>query len=142
MYSICKIYFFIHFVLYTIFSSYNGKKRVWFLCILWEYKYDTQNHLCAAEAIFCCPTENSRPRSLLSVKRCDVQKGKGISKKTARCHITLEKSSKNYIRCENEPSQAAIHSVPPPTSSAVICGLKPFENVLSDLRRIQHEAGQ
>ncbi len=28
--------------------------------------------------------------------------------------ITLEKSSKNYIRCENEPSQDAIHSVPPP----------------------------
>jgi hypothetical protein len=32
----------------------------------------------------------------------------------ARCHVSLEKSSKNYIRCENEPSQAATHSVLPP----------------------------
>jgi hypothetical protein len=24
----------------------------------------------------------------------------------ARCHVSLEKSSKNYIRCEKEPSQA------------------------------------
>ncbi len=32
----------------------------------------------------------------------------------ARCHVSLEKSSKNYIRCESEPSQAATPSVPPP----------------------------
>jgi hypothetical protein len=32
----------------------------------------------------------------------------------ARCHVSLEKSSKNYIRCESEPSQPATHSVPPP----------------------------
>ncbi len=31
----------------------------------------------------------------------------------ARCHLSLEKSSKNYIRCESEPSQAATSSVPP-----------------------------
>jgi hypothetical protein len=31
----------------------------------------------------------------------------------ARCHASLEKSSKNYIRCESEPSQAATHSIPP-----------------------------
>jgi hypothetical protein len=31
-----------------------------------------------------------------------------------RCHVSLEKSSKNYIRCESEPSQAATHSAPPP----------------------------
>ncbi len=30
----------------------------------------------------------------------------------ARCHVSLEKSSKNYIRCESEPSQAATHSAP------------------------------
>jgi hypothetical protein len=30
----------------------------------------------------------------------------------ARFHVSLEKSSKNYIRCESEPSQAATHSVP------------------------------
>ncbi len=28
-------------------------------------------------------------------------------------HVSLEKSSKNYIHCESEPSQAPIHSVPP-----------------------------
>jgi hypothetical protein len=32
----------------------------------------------------------------------------------ARCHVSLEKSSKNYIRCESEPSQAATHITPPP----------------------------
>jgi hypothetical protein len=32
----------------------------------------------------------------------------------ARCHVSLEKSSKNYIHCESEPSQAATHSVLPP----------------------------
>jgi hypothetical protein len=32
----------------------------------------------------------------------------------ARCHVSLEKSSKNYILCESEPSQAATHGVPPP----------------------------
>ncbi len=31
-----------------------------------------------------------------------------------RSHVTLEKSSKNYTRCENEPSQAAIQGFPPP----------------------------
>jgi hypothetical protein len=31
-----------------------------------------------------------------------------------RSQGTLEKSSKNYIRCENEPSQAAIQGLPPP----------------------------
>jgi hypothetical protein len=32
----------------------------------------------------------------------------------ARCRVSLEKkSSKNYIRCESEPSQAATHGVPP-----------------------------
>jgi hypothetical protein len=35
---------------------------------------------CAAEAIFCCPTENSPPRSLIKTKRTAVQKGEGISK--------------------------------------------------------------
>jgi len=42
------------------------------------------------------------------------KKEKESARRTARSHITLEKSSKNYIRCESEPSQAAIHCVPPP----------------------------
>ncbi len=44
-----------------------------------------------------------------------LKKEKESARTTARCHVSLEKSSKNYIRCESEPSQAAIHSVPPPT---------------------------
>jgi hypothetical protein len=43
---------------------------------------------------------------------------KESARRTARFHITLEKSSKNYIHCENEPSQAAIQGFPP-TSSQV-----------------------
>ncbi len=39
---------------------------------------------------------------------------KETARRTARSHVTLEKSSKNYIRCENEPSQAAIQAPPPP----------------------------
>jgi hypothetical protein len=34
-------------------------------------------------------------------------------RRTARCHITLEKSSKNYILCFKKPSQAATHAIPP-----------------------------
>ncbi len=44
---------------------------------------------------------------------------KESARRTVRCHITLEKSSKNCIRYESEPSQAAIHSIPPPTSSRI-----------------------
>jgi hypothetical protein len=32
----------------------------------------------------------------------------------ARCHVSLEKSSKNYIRCENEPSQVTRIASPLP----------------------------
>ncbi len=32
----------------------------------------------------------------------------------ARCHVSLEKSSKNYIHCENEPSQATLIASPLP----------------------------
>jgi hypothetical protein len=32
----------------------------------------------------------------------------------ARCHVSLEKSSKNYSRCENEPSQATCIASPLP----------------------------
>ncbi len=53
------------------------------------------------------------PRSLIS-KDALFKKEKESARRTVRSHVTLEKSSKNYIRCENEPSQATIHSVPPP----------------------------
>jgi hypothetical protein len=41
------------------------------------------------------------------------KKEKESARRMARCHESLEKSSKNYILCESEPSQAAIHSFPP-----------------------------
>jgi hypothetical protein len=52
---------------------------------------------------------------------------KESARRTARSHITLEKSSKSYIRCESEPSQAAIHSVPPPTSSQLAMATRQLE---------------
>ena len=42
---------------------------------------------------------------------------KESARRTARSHVTLGKSSKNYIRCENEPSQAAIQGFPPPPAT-------------------------
>jgi hypothetical protein len=42
------------------------------------------------------------------------KKKKESARTTAICHVSLEKSSKNYIPCESEPSQAATHSVLPP----------------------------
>jgi hypothetical protein len=45
------------------------------------------------------------------------KKEKESTRTLARCHVSLEKSSKNYIRCESEPSEAATYSVPPPPPS-------------------------
>ncbi len=64
-------------------------------------------------SIFCCPTEHLEDARIVS-KDALFKKEKESARRTARCHITLEKSSKNYVRCESEPSQAPIHSVPPP----------------------------
>jgi hypothetical protein len=64
---------------------------------------------------FAAPTENSRHlEALLVSKDALFKEEKESARTTARCHVSLEKSSKNYIRCESEPSQAAIHSIPPP----------------------------
>jgi hypothetical protein len=98
--------------------------------------------------LFLLPNrEYLSPRSLISLKRkfALFKKEKESARRTARSHITLEKSSKNYIRCENEPSQAArrriFHVVRVPRQLAswrgeggVICGLIPFNNGLLDLR--------
>jgi hypothetical protein len=39
---------------------------------------------------------------------------KESARTTARCHVSLEKLSKNYSRCENEPSQATRVASPLP----------------------------
>ncbi len=75
---------------------------------LWYFRY------CAAEAIFSCPTENSchLEASLVSKDPLFNEEKESV-RRTARCHITLEKSSKNYIRCFKKPRQAAIQGFPP-----------------------------
>ncbi len=81
---------------------------------------------CAAEAIFCCPTENSHHlKSLLLSKNAEFRNEKESKRIRARCQVSLEKSSKNYSRCENEPSQATCKrppSPPPPSQSAGVSG--------------------
>jgi hypothetical protein len=70
---------------------------------------------CAAEAIFCCPTENSRHLEAYLVSKDALFNNEKESARTmARCHVSLEKSSINYIRCENEPSQATRIASPLP----------------------------
>ena len=52
---------------------------------------------CAAEAIFYCPTMNShRPKSQVTSKEPALNPEKELRRTWARCHVSLEKSSKNH----------------------------------------------
>ncbi len=52
---------------------------------------------CAAKAIFYCPTMNSnRPRSKNTAKEQALIPEKDSKRKRPRCHVSMEKSSKNY----------------------------------------------
>ena len=52
---------------------------------------------CAAKAIFYCPSMNShRPRSQNTAKEQALIPEKDSKRKQPRCHVSLEKSSKNY----------------------------------------------
>ncbi len=52
---------------------------------------------CAAKAIFYCPTMNShRPRSQNTAKEQALIPEKDSKRIWSRCHVSLEKSSKNY----------------------------------------------
>ncbi len=52
---------------------------------------------CAAKAIFYCPTMNShRPRSQNTAKEQALIPEKDSKRTWSRCHVSLEKSSKNY----------------------------------------------
>ncbi len=95
----------------------NQRSYFWFWSILYRHHFNPgmNKSYCAAEAIFCCPTENSRHLEAYLVSKDPLfKKEKESARRTARYHITSEKSSKNYIRCFNEPSQAAIQGFPPP----------------------------
>ncbi len=90
---------------------------------------DKNDHVCAAEAIFCCPTENSHhlEAKVLS-KNAPFHNEKESTRTLARCQVSLEKSSKNYSRCENEPSQATCIVSPlphPPVKRRVLVACFP-----------------
>ncbi len=54
-------------------------------------------HYCAAKAIFYYPTMNShRPKSQVTSKEQALIPEKEIRRKWPRCHVSLEKSSKNH----------------------------------------------
>jgi hypothetical protein len=70
-----------------------------FLCAM-PFKYETrykENEECAAKAIFYCPTMNShRPGSQNTAKEQALIPEKDSKRIQPRCHVSLEKSSKNY----------------------------------------------
>ncbi len=70
---------------------------------------------CAAEYIFCCPTENSHHlKAWILSKNALFHNEKESKRIQARCQVSLEKSSKNYSCCENEPSQEKCIASPLP----------------------------
>jgi hypothetical protein len=98
-----------------VMSLSGAATKRWILQRLHHIERCWHNSRCAAEAIFCCPTENSRHLEAQMESKDALFKNEKESARTmARCRVSLEKSSKNYIRCESEPSQAATHSVLPP----------------------------
>ncbi len=74
---------------------------------------------CAAEAIFCCPTEKSHHLEALLISKDPLFNEEKISvRRTARCHITLEKSSKNYISLFQESPPEGYSRHPPHLSAS------------------------
>jgi hypothetical protein len=56
------------------------------------------NYHCAAEAVFCYTAENSHHlEAKVTSKNLQFQEEKISTIKRARCHISMEKSSKNLI---------------------------------------------
>ncbi len=70
------------------FSSHCGDRRS-FLFLYGRH--------CAAEAIFYCPTMNSHcPKSQITSKEQGLNPEKELRRTWPRCHVSLEKSSKNH----------------------------------------------
>jgi hypothetical protein len=64
---------------------------------LWTLIFEKIMHMCAAKAIFYCPSMNShRPRSQNTAKERTLNPEKDSTRKRPRSHVSLEKSSKNY----------------------------------------------
>jgi hypothetical protein len=85
----------------TVFLSFKKRKFSSFY-ILESLESMDKDHIemrkCAAEAIFCCTTENSHH--------------------LARCHVTSEKSSKNYISLFQESPPEGYPRHPPHLSAS------------------------
>ncbi len=74
---------------------------------------------CAAEAIFCCPTENSHHlKSWILSKDAAFHNEKESRRTWPRSQVSLEKSSKNYSCWENEPNQTSWKRPPPPPAKS------------------------
>jgi hypothetical protein len=70
---------------------------------------------CAAEAIFCCPTENSHNlKSKITSKEPAFHNEKESRRTWPRCHVSLEKSSKNYKPLKKMSQTKPHPSIPPP----------------------------
>jgi hypothetical protein len=52
-------------------------------------------------------------------KNALFHKEKESARTMARCQVSLDKSSKNYSRYENEPSQATCIAIPSPTPQSI-----------------------
>ncbi len=76
---------------------------------------------CAAEAIFYCPTMNShRPRSQNTAKEQALIPEKESRRTWPRCHVSLEKSSKNHKPLEKWAKPNLLPDVTP--QPANFCG--------------------
>jgi hypothetical protein len=64
--------------------------------------------MCAAKAIFYCPSMNShRPRSQNTSKERTLNPEKDSTRKRPRSHVSLEKSSKNYSLWQVEQAEVS-----------------------------------
>jgi hypothetical protein len=73
-------------------------------------------YYCAAEAVFCYTAENSHHlKASVTSKNTQFQEEKISAIKRARCHISMEKSSKNLISFFWEmPARGLPKPSPPP----------------------------
>ncbi len=94
-------------------NRHKGTKDWAFFWLLFEFC------TCAAEAIFCCPIENSHHlKSWITSKDAAFHNEKESRRTWARSQVSLEKSSKNYSRWENEPNPTSCKHPPPPPAKS------------------------
>ncbi len=75
---------------------------------------DIRHTGCAAKAIFYCPSMNSHcPRSQNTAKEQALIPEKDSKRKRPRCHVSLEKSSKNYKPLEKWAKSNLLPDVTP-----------------------------